>query len=383
MCVADNSNIIGSGTDTIVLTMSGDSAVGTAPQFTVNVDGQQIGGLQTVTAAKDAGEDQTFTFQGNYAPGPHEITVTFSNNFLLPDQSGDRNLYIDGVTYDGQTVSSSTTPVYQSPVFPPNSTQGDILGNATFSINDTTTVPSDAQSTPTTTPSAVDVGSGADTLVLNMAEDSYEGDAQFTVSVDGKQVGGTLTTTAEVEQGQQQAFDVHGDWGSGTHTVSVTFTNDKIGDLYPGTDLAVDTTDRNLYVMGASLDGGTAVDGLPWELSSDGSTDFSVTAGSDTSSNATITSDSLTTGSSTSGMSFVASTSTGDSSAATDTSASSSDSETSSSTALTVTTPTTQDWSTPSTSSSGDISQSSDGGSHWWTAQSGSGQVTPTWHHHG
>ncbi|MFL5251726.1 MAG: carbohydrate-binding domain-containing protein, partial [Rhodopila sp.] len=260
--------------------MAGDSAVGVDPQFTLNVDGQQIGGQQSVSALQSSGQTQTFTFQGNFAPGPHDLTVTFTNNFLMPGESGDRNLYIVIVTYDGQTVSNTTTPVYQSPVYPPNSTQGDILGNAVFHVNDMTAVSGDASSTPTTTPGAVSVGSGSNTLVLNMAEDAYQGDAQFTVSVDGQQVGGTQTTTASVAQGQQQEFDVHGNWGSGSHSISVTFTNNNIGGSYPGTQAAIDTTDRNVYVMNASLDGGPPASGTPWELSSNGSQSFTVTAGS-------------------------------------------------------------------------------------------------------
>ncbi|MDR3536078.1 MAG: carbohydrate-binding domain-containing protein [Acetobacteraceae bacterium] len=278
-----NGGTIGSGSDAIVLNMSEDSAAGTDAQFTVNVDGQQIGGRQTVTASHAAGQDETFTFLGNYAPGPHTVTVTFANNFLMPGTSGDRNVYVDGVNYDGQTISSTTTPIYQSPLFPPNSTQGDVWGNAVYSVIDTTAVPAGAPSTPTTTPSAVSVGSGSDTLVLNMAEDAYLGDAQFTVAVDGVQVGGTQTTTASLAEGQQQEFDVHGNWGAGNHTVAVTFTNDAIGAFYPGTQLAVDTTDRNLYVMGMTLDGGTAASGAPWELATDGTQDFTVTAGNNTS----------------------------------------------------------------------------------------------------
>ncbi len=41
-----------------------------------------------------------------------------------------------------------------------------------------------------------------------MSEDPYQGDAQFTVAVDGKQVGGTFTTTAVSYYGQQQAFNL-------------------------------------------------------------------------------------------------------------------------------------------------------------------------------
>jgi len=195
------SNVIGSGSDSLTLNMAEDQALGVDAEFTVNVDGQQIGGVQTVTASQSAGQTEAFTFEGNFAPGTHDITVTFVNNFIYPGLSGDRNLYVDGVTYDGQTVSDTSTPIYQNPLFPPNSADGNNYGNAVFSVNDTTAVPAGASSTPTTTPAPVSVGSGPDTLVLNMAEDPYLGDAQFTVSVDGQQIGGTQTTTAVVAQG--------------------------------------------------------------------------------------------------------------------------------------------------------------------------------------
>src|ERR1700712_5791980 len=125
------SKFIGSGSDSIVLLASGDAygppgAPGADAQFTLNVDGQQIGGLQNVSASHAAGQTEAFPFQGNFAPGPHAITVTFANNSgTQGDQTnfgrgGDRNLYINGVSYDGQTVSSSTTPIYTSPLFEPN-----------------------------------------------------------------------------------------------------------------------------------------------------------------------------------------------------------------------------------------------------------------------
>ena len=224
---------------------------------------------------------------------PDVVTVTFVNNFIYPGLSGDRNVYVDSLSYDGQTISTATTPVYQSPFFPPNSTDGNNYGNASFVVNDTTPVP--AGVTPSTTsPAAVSIGSGPDNIVLNMAEDPYQGDAQFTVSVDGQQIGGVQTTTAVVSQGQSQEFDVHGNFGPGTHDVAVTFLNDAVGGYYPaGTpglppgQWALDTEDRNLYVMGVSDDGGTPASGAPWELSSDGTESFTVTAGSNPSATAT------------------------------------------------------------------------------------------------
>jgi hypothetical protein len=43
-------------------------------------------------------------------------------------------------------------------------------------------------------------------LVLGISEDAYQGDAQFTVSVDGKQLGGTFTTTASHASAISQSF---------------------------------------------------------------------------------------------------------------------------------------------------------------------------------
>jgi hypothetical protein len=165
-------NYIGYGFDTITLKMAEDQAQGEDAAFTVNVDGQQIGGLQTARAAQSSGQTEEFTFNGDWAPGSHDVTVTFANNFIYPGQSGDRNLYVDGVTYNGQTISDSKTGIYQSPLFPPNSTNGNNFGNAVFRVNDTTSIPSGAGPTQTTSPGAVSVGSGADTLKLGMAEDA-------------------------------------------------------------------------------------------------------------------------------------------------------------------------------------------------------------------
>ncbi|HEX2939480.1 MAG TPA: carbohydrate-binding domain-containing protein, partial [Rhodopila sp.] len=164
---------VGYGSDEITLNMAEDSAAGQDAEFTVNVDGQQIGGVQTVTAEQSQGQTESFNFFGDYAPGEHNVTVTFVNNYLYPGTPGDRNVYVDGVSYDGSTVSSSTTPIYQSPWFPPNSIIGDVWGNAVYGVNDTTAIPAGATPEQTTTPGAVSVGNGPDKLVLQMAEDPY------------------------------------------------------------------------------------------------------------------------------------------------------------------------------------------------------------------
>jgi hypothetical protein len=387
------SNTIGSGSDTISLKMSEDQAQGVDAQFTLNVDGQQIGGPQSVSASHAAGQDETFNFAGNYAPGTHTVTVTFANNFLLPGTSGDRNLFVDGVSYDGQTVSSTSKGIFEGPFYTPNNPGGTNYGNAVYSVNDTTAAPAGASSAASTTPGAVSAGSGPDTLVLNMSEDPYQGDAQFTVSVDGKPVGGTLTTTAITNQGQQQEFDIHGSFGSGSHTVSVAFVNDHINGFYAGTTDAVDTTDRNLYIMGLSLNGGPQAGGAPWEQGENGSHNFTVTAGSNqsagsataasapSSDTATVTTDSLTSGQTTagssSGMSFVAAPATTTDTSATTPAASTTatptptttDTTASAGSAIAGATQTAADYTIPSTTDSSGTSTTSSSGStghHWW-----------------
>ncbi len=89
------------------------------------------------------------------------------------------------------------------------------------------------------------IGAGLDTLVLQMAEDAYDGDAQFTVSVDGKPRGKVQTTTASHMLGQVQPFTIHGNFGNGKHTVGVAYTNDLSGN----------DGNRNLYLVGATING--------------------------------------------------------------------------------------------------------------------------------
>jgi hypothetical protein len=207
--------------------------------------------------------------------------VTFANNSMTQgdkaalDDGGDRNLYVDSISYDGAVVKGTTTGIYTSPLFPPNGPYDP--GNAVFAVTDTTAIPANAPSTPTTTPGAVSVGSGASTIVLKMSDDPYQGNAQFTVAVDGKQVGGTLTTSAISWEGQTQEFDLHGAWAAGTHSVAVTFVNDAIGPVDANGN-AYDATDRNLYVNGVSFNGSAAA-GTPWEIAGNGTAAFSVTGG--------------------------------------------------------------------------------------------------------
>ncbi len=91
-------------------------------------------------------------------------------------------------------------------------------------------------------------GSGPDTLVLTLAEDAFQGDAQVNVAIDGKTLNARpLTVTALENAGRNETFTFKGAFGPGAHDLAVSFLNDAYG----GTP----TTDRNLYVNGASYNG--------------------------------------------------------------------------------------------------------------------------------
>ena len=110
---------------------------------------------------------------------------------------------------------------------------------------------------------------GADTLDLHVSEDAWQGDAQFTVTVDGTRAGGTYTATASHAAGATQDLSITGSWGAGPHTVGIAFINDAYGGSY--------TQDRNLYLDQATYDGAGAI-GAPAALMRNGTANLTVPA---------------------------------------------------------------------------------------------------------
>ncbi len=86
-----------------------------------------------------------------------------------------------------------------------------------------------------------------DKLVLYLAEDPGAGNAQFIVTVDGKQVGQTQTVTASQSGSQAEAFSFAGTFGAGSHNIAIDFINDN----FTGSSAAT----RHLYVDGLDYDG--------------------------------------------------------------------------------------------------------------------------------
>ncbi len=214
---------LGTGVDTISLQLSEDFFAGDA-QYTLAVDGKQIGGVLTASTIHGSGQEQVVNLSGNFGPGQHALSVNFLNDAYAGSASTDRNLYLDSASYNGVTTQGASLA---------------LLGAGTQTV---------AVGNPMTT---VTVGSGSDTVGLKVSEDYFQGDAQFTISVDGHQVGGTLVAGAQHASGQDQTFNVLGNFGAGSHVVSLDFLNDANG---PGGD-------RNLYVDGTTFDGKAVTNG--------------------------------------------------------------------------------------------------------------------------
>ena len=234
---------LGTGSDSITVGVSEDAWNGDA-QFTLSVDGVQIGGVQTATASHALGNSQLFTLNGDFATGAHSVTATFLNDADGGSSTTDRNLYVDSVGSGGQMTAVSDPILYDA------SATNTVLVNETLS---TGTAP-------------VSLGSGSDSIAVGLSEDAWTGDAQFTLSVDGVQIGGVQTATASHALGQSQIFTLNGDFTSGSHTVTATFLNDAYG--------GSSTTDRNLYVDTISADGTTQAVNTP--LLWNGSASFTV-----------------------------------------------------------------------------------------------------------
>ena len=207
---------LGAQPDTLTLKVSEDAWQGDA-YYTVSVDGKQAGGILTATASHVAGQSQTVTLNGNWGTGSHQVSIDFLNDVWGGTIYTDRNLYVAGASYDNTVASNANLNLYTS-------------GAMTF------------MTTPAPTATAQ-----LDTLTLNISEDAWKGDAQYTVSVDGNQIGGILTATASHATSQFQTVTFSGFWGASPHQISVDFLNDAWGGTI--------TTDRNLYVSGASHDG--------------------------------------------------------------------------------------------------------------------------------
>ena len=91
--------------DTLVLKIAEDGYQGDA-QYTISVNGLQIGGTRAVTAAHAGGLDSIVTLTGDFGTNP-AVVVTFLNAIVGSSAATSRKLYVDGITYNGITQTAS------------------------------------------------------------------------------------------------------------------------------------------------------------------------------------------------------------------------------------------------------------------------------------
>ena len=173
---------------------------------------------------------------GDFGAGPHTIGVDFLNDAWGGSTTTDRNLYVQSVTINGETIPGTASTAQPDPADPNAAV---LFANGEVDFHSTGT---------STTTGSTGTTSSLSTIVLLVSEDAWQGDAQFNVLVDGHQVGGTQTATASHAAGQVQDITLTGDFGStGPDSVSVQFLNDAWGGSA--------ATDRNLYVQSVDVNG--------------------------------------------------------------------------------------------------------------------------------
>ena len=220
------------GSDTLSVMVSEDAWKADA-LASISIDGKTLSSSSVVTASHGKGESQTLTFHGSWGPGPHTVGVSFLNDAYGGTASTDRNLYVDGVTYNGAQVAGAKATLYS---------------------NSGTSFTTPAPTTPAT-------------ITVKLAEDAWKGDAQYAILVDGKQIGSSGVVTASNSLGKNQEVTLNTVLTAGKHDLGVSFLNDAYG----GTT----ATDRNLYVKSVEVNG-TAVPGSATSLYSTGTAHFPV-----------------------------------------------------------------------------------------------------------
>jgi Ca2+-binding RTX toxin-like protein len=93
-------------------------------------------------------------------------------------------------------------------------------------------------------PTSITLGTGNDTLKVNIAQDFYLGNAEYNILVNGQQIGGKFIASATRSSGLSDSISIKGDWGS-TIKLSVRFLNDM-----GGAD-----GDRNIHIRGVEMNG--------------------------------------------------------------------------------------------------------------------------------
>lgn len=101
--------VVGSGSDTIVVTASATLAAGVGAHFNLVVDGKAVGSATVGTAL------QGYTFHTTLAAGqPHDIQVVYDNDTVINGR--DRNLDLQSIAVNGRSIAATDSHETYTPV---------------------------------------------------------------------------------------------------------------------------------------------------------------------------------------------------------------------------------------------------------------------------
>jgi hypothetical protein len=159
-----------------------------------------------------------FNLTGSWGAGLHNVKIQFLNDAYGGSAALDRNLYVNSLAYDGVTYSNTAASLMSNGTHDLSVGGSTVLGTAP-----------------------------ADVLTLHLSEKAWNGDAQFALTIDGKQITTPQTVTKLHSSGQWQDLTFAGNFGAGSHQVGVQFNNAASGGT---TD-----TQRTLYANGIDVNG--------------------------------------------------------------------------------------------------------------------------------
>jgi hypothetical protein len=185
------------------------------PIAIVSVDGVEVfHGAVSALHSQGGAEIQLGQFSTH---APHQLTVDFTNDAWGGTAATDRNLYVEDIRIDGVSTGRAAALLVGGPV--------------AFDL---------AAAHPALPPAH-------EGLSLRLSEDAWQGDARYSVALDGVVLLADGTATASHALGQHDLLNLAPALSAGPHSLVVSFTNDAWG----GTA----STDRNLYVDGLSVNG--------------------------------------------------------------------------------------------------------------------------------
>ena len=155
----------------------------------------------------------------------HVVQVRFLDDVSNVPGNNGRSLHIDDVRLGHVSTGQSATLREH--------------GEATFTVG--------KADQPTTGGVIGTFGQGGNVLRIGLSQDAWNGDARFTVLLDGVVIAKDQVTPAAHATSDIAYLDVRGDFAAGTHGLVVRFQNDAWG--------GSPDRDRNLFVDSLSLDG--------------------------------------------------------------------------------------------------------------------------------